>query len=342
MGSNFRMTKSWDLNTWQLLASICQKGSLTAACIEQNVDIATASRKIIALEKEIGVDLLDRNKKPVAPSFFLRTQLPNIQKASRVIEKIILAARQENTRMKKIRISSWAGGLVHNLIALKDDYNKFFPEIGIEILGRCPLKALEQGDVDAILTPVDSKSEDVVSYDIGKCFNFPVASPSYLKTHGRPRSPLDLEGHRVLLFRIEEYPVADCLYNKNSIFDLESGEMLSIQPDGKLKTTDRINSNSFERCYFSDISVLLGAMDGQGIVVDLPLSLVSSYLESGLLEPVFPQWHREAWNRKIYVRKGEVREEVISFVQWLCNREKMEARQRWTQVYARHRVPLPL
>lgn len=62
-----------NLLNWKVLESLERTGNLTQACIENDCDLSTASRQLAALEEDLGISLLDRRRKPMQPTRFVKT-----------------------------------------------------------------------------------------------------------------------------------------------------------------------------------------------------------------------------------------------------------------------------
>lgn len=83
-----------NLLNWKVLESLERTGNLTQACIENDCDLSTASRQLAALEEDLGVSLLDRRRKPMQPTRFVKTNLSLIRRIEELGQKI--KALQEN------------------------------------------------------------------------------------------------------------------------------------------------------------------------------------------------------------------------------------------------------
>ena len=68
----------------KLLEGLERTGNLTQACIENDCDLSTASRQLAALEEDLGISLLDRRRKPMQPTRFVKTNLYLIRRIIRL------------------------------------------------------------------------------------------------------------------------------------------------------------------------------------------------------------------------------------------------------------------
>ena len=58
------MRPSLKIETWSLLSELGRTKGLTQAAERLDMDLPAASRLVSSLEKELGIDLLDRKRKP--------------------------------------------------------------------------------------------------------------------------------------------------------------------------------------------------------------------------------------------------------------------------------------
>lgn len=58
------MRPSLKIETWNLLSELGRTKSLTQAAERLDMDLPAASRLVSSLEKELGVEILDRKRKP--------------------------------------------------------------------------------------------------------------------------------------------------------------------------------------------------------------------------------------------------------------------------------------
>src|SRR5260370_17843413 len=73
------MNNPLDINAMALFARVLQYGSLSEASRRLGVPVSTVSRKISALERQLGVRLLERTTRALRPSETGRDFLPHCQ-----------------------------------------------------------------------------------------------------------------------------------------------------------------------------------------------------------------------------------------------------------------------
>lgn len=328
----------------KILESIARTGSLTNACIENDCEPTTVSRLLSGLEKELGMDLLNRNKKPVQLSYFTVSHLPLIRRIIRLTDELYASAEQaQKTENRTIRFSLTTSSLSHPILAQIEEFSLLYPDIKVEVIPDRAHKAVLTGEVDVAIVPYIPEEDNLEVRTIGACLNLLVASPEYLAKRGDPKKVTDLkeEGHTLLLKRKEFYPEAEALYFKNQTYDLFSGHWYEQLNNGKILSLNKVNSpGKIEKVYVGDQNGYIGAKTGTGIAVDLPLSFIEKELLSGELVPVLKGWRRKPWIRNLVSRKDNSEwPELQTFIKWFKANEAGEARRRWTSIYRELSVP---
>lgn len=327
-----------------ILESISRTGSLTNACIENDCEPTTISRLLSGLEKELGVQLLDRKKKPAQLSHFAVNNLPLIRRIIRLTNEFYDSAEQvHKSRRKLIRFSLTTSSLTHPVLAQIEEFNILYPDIAVEVVPDRTHKAVLSGEVDVAIVPYLPGEKELAVTTIGACLNLLVASPEYLAKKGEPKIITDLKEHRhtLLLKRKEFYPEAEVLHFKDQTYDLTSGHWYEQSRDGEIRSLNKeITPGSIEKVYVGDQNGYIGAKTGAGIAVDLPLSFIEKELASGELIAVLKGWRRKPWRRNLVSLKTNSEwKELQTFIHWFRDNEAKEARRRWSSIY--HRLDVP-
>ena len=125
-----------NLLNWKLLESLERTGNLTQACIENDCDLSTASRQLAALEEDLGISLLDRRRKPMQPTRFVKTNLSLIRRIVRLHDELLEeAAKELSSRNDKfIRFGLTTSAIVHGVAGLINKFNTEYPDIEIQLV----------------------------------------------------------------------------------------------------------------------------------------------------------------------------------------------------------------
>jgi DNA-binding transcriptional LysR family regulator len=160
---------------------------------------STVSRKVSELEERLKSRLLQRTTRKLSLTDVGRTYydycariVGEIEDAERAVSSL------QETPRGLLRVTAPVN--VAFLGPIVSDYLKRFPEVRIDLFctGRAVDLVEERFDVGIRAgTLADST---LIARNLGSARWFLVATPAYLKKHGRPRSPEDLKKHDCLIF----------------------------------------------------------------------------------------------------------------------------------------------
>ncbi|MGP3920198.1 LysR family transcriptional regulator [Nonomuraea sp. 10N515B] len=186
------------------LLAVARTGRLVAAAAVLGVDHTTVSRRIAALEKTVGVRLVERGADGWALTEVGRT----VAESARAIEEALdhvadaVAATDSPSLRGMVRVTAPDGfGALYVAPALARVQRRH-PQLTIELITATRQLALHQSGFDlavTIGTPPSSRllTERLTDYALGL-----YATDDYLARHGRPKTIADLRGH-TLVFYIE-------------------------------------------------------------------------------------------------------------------------------------------
>jgi len=198
------------LDPVRIFVTTLQLGSLSAAARALGLSPATVSRRIAALEEELGVRLLDRNSRQLMP-----TEAGQIyhQRMERILEDVAqtenLARHIKKAPEGQLRVHSRTLLGIRLIAPLLHRFSARYPDLTIDLhLSEEPVNLIEQNfDVDLRLGPLDDSSYVARKLAVGE--RIVVASPSYVRSHAPVRVPEDLEkGHNCLTYRKHREPTS--------------------------------------------------------------------------------------------------------------------------------------
>jgi DNA-binding transcriptional LysR family regulator len=256
------------LRAMKVFVRVAELGSLSAAARSLSTTQPTVSKLIASLEGTVGVRLLERG-----PARVVLTEegLRFLDSAARLLEDYdeAVAALDERSREPRGRVRIAApvalGELKLNPMMLRALQQ--YPELEIDLM-------LEDRFVDPVEERFDLTVRiggplppDLVARELAVWPRYIVASPDYVKRHGRPRSLRDLGRHRFL-----RYPIW-------------TDEAVPLDgPDGKvtvaLSSRYRINNA---------VALLDAVRDGAGVAFQ-PCWMVNDLLKRKALVRLLPQW----------------------------------------------------
>ncbi|MGX9463436.1 LysR family transcriptional regulator [Shewanella sp. A14] len=182
---------------------IVESGSLIRASELLDLPKSNLSRRLKALEQELGIDLFHRQHKTIVVTdngrHFYKTSKTFVDQ----FESEIQSLSHDNLELSgHIRIQILTLPDSQNLANIFTDFMRLHPKVTIEIISSSTEFNLVENNVDIgfrigyQLESVDLIARKLVSVDLNL-----FASPEYLKQHGTPQTAQDLENHEFILFR---------------------------------------------------------------------------------------------------------------------------------------------
>jgi DNA-binding transcriptional LysR family regulator len=191
-----------DLNAIRTFCRAVEAGNLTAAAKALHITKSVASRRIQSLEDDLGVKLLSRTTKGVAPTdegalFYERGQriLDDVEDAAQAVkhcsDNLVGTLRITAPRsFADLRLGKPFMTFLDRHPALKMDLH--LTDERVDIIG---------GGYDLGLRIATELSDtSLIARKLARIPQHVVASPAYLKKHGKPKKPKDLKKHNCVFY----------------------------------------------------------------------------------------------------------------------------------------------
>lgn len=195
-----------DIERLRIFADVMRRGSFSAVARERDVDASSISRAVSALESDLGVSLLRRSTRNLAPT---EAGVVYFERVVKLIEEFDearqLAVDAGAEPEGVLRITALVGFAQLNLLPLLPKFSELHPRITFELLlTDQPLDLLaERVDVAIRLGPIEDSSFRTFKLCEGEYVV--CASPNYLATHDAIEKPADLENHGCIPFPQTDY-----------------------------------------------------------------------------------------------------------------------------------------
>lgn len=260
------------MNDIQAFIAVAREKSFTKAAAGLGVSPSALSHTIRNLEERVGVRLLARTTRNVAPTEagerLLKSVAPLFEQINHEIERI---GELRNTPAGNIRITcsdDAAEGLLRPMLPA---FLEKYPDISVEISIDYGFTNIVSERFDAGIRLGESISKDMIAVRMGPDWRLSVVgTPGYFNTHPLPVIPQDLAQHRCINIR---HSPAGSVY----AWEFEkAGRKLNIRVNGPLI------SNSI-------VHVLNGALDGIGLAY-VPEAMAKPHIENGTLIEVLADW----------------------------------------------------
>jgi DNA-binding transcriptional LysR family regulator len=195
--------KRTHLSQLAVLATVAQCGSFRGAARELAIAPSAVSHAVSSLEARLGVRLLARSTRSVAPTEEGAQLLERLRPALSEIDVALESAVEARDRPAgnlRLTVPRTAAHLA--LTPRLGAFASAYPDIVLEIVIEDRFTDVVEGGFDAGVRLGESLQRDMIAVRIGPNLRGAVVgAPSYFATMPRPRHPHDLAGHRCLRFR---------------------------------------------------------------------------------------------------------------------------------------------
>jgi DNA-binding transcriptional LysR family regulator len=191
------------LSQLAVLATVAQCGSFRGAAKELGIAPSAVSHAVSSLEARLGVRLLARSTRSVAPTEAGAQLLERLRPALSEIDLALESAVEARDRPAgnlRLTVPRTAAHLA--LTPRLGAFASAYPDIVLEIVIEDRFTDVVEGGFDAGVRLGESLQRDMIAVRIGPNLRGAVVgAPSYFATMPRPRHPHDLAGHRCIRFR---------------------------------------------------------------------------------------------------------------------------------------------
>lgn len=261
-----------DLNDLYYFSAVVDNGGFAAAERALGIPKSRLSRRISALENELGVRLLQRSTRRFAVTDVgnavhrhAQSMLEEAKAAREVVDRLSAEPRGN------IRVSVPVSFAQEMIPRLMPEFLAKYPQVRVQLhVSNRRVDVINEG-FDLALRVRNKLDDDgsLVMRSFGQIQELLVASPKYLDRAGRPKSPEELKDHVTLSINEDEVRQRWDLQDSN-------GEQRRIELKPRLSGFD-----------FPMLMAL--AREGLGITM-LPETVCADAIRNGELEVVLPDW----------------------------------------------------
>jgi DNA-binding transcriptional LysR family regulator len=257
-----------DLNAFQAVA---RHRNFRRAAVEQRMSVSTLSQNIKELEERLGVRLLNRTTRSVAPTEAGERLLSRLGPALRdVFDAVGEIQSFRNVPAGRLRINAPEPAVALVLAPMVTPFLQRYPEIQLEIVADTSLIDIVNEGFDAGVRYEEHLARDMIAVSLGPPQRYAlVASPGFIEKHGVPKHPKDLLGKPSIATRFPN--------GKLLPWEFEKGRrVVKIEPEGALV------------CLHSELKVR-AALDGLGYLTTFE-GYLRQHIKEGRLIEVLSDW----------------------------------------------------
>jgi DNA-binding transcriptional LysR family regulator len=184
-----------------ILVAVVDAGSLSAGARALRIPLATVSRKVAELEKELGAELVLRSARGLTPT---DTGTAYLEAARRILEDVAEAERVAGGEfaMPKGTLSLTAPivfGRLH-VLPVVIDFLKTHPDVDIRLEQTDRPVSLHEENFDLAVRIGSLPDSSLIARRLGFVRQVVCANPDYLARNAVPERPEDLADHRCITF----------------------------------------------------------------------------------------------------------------------------------------------
>jgi DNA-binding transcriptional LysR family regulator len=261
-----------DLNVLAAFLAVAEERSFTRAAKRAGVSRSALSHAVRGLEERIGVRLLSRTTRSVAPTDageqLIGRLRPALADVGSVLDEIA-GLRDRPAGRVRLVVSPLAGTMV--LAPKLAAFAQAYPDVVLDVTTTTQMRLdLVAGHFDAGIHLGEFIERDMIAVRVSADQRAAiVGAPMYFAAHPKPKSPRDLTQHRCLNFRHGA--------NETYRWEFDKGKQsLAVAVDGPLVV--------------DDVQLLIrAAIDGVGVTF-LMEEHAAPYLATGQLVRVLEDW----------------------------------------------------
>jgi DNA-binding transcriptional LysR family regulator len=296
-GSDFAELKAF--------AAVVERASFARAADHLGFSPSALSQTIRQLETRLGVRLLNRTTRSVAPTSAGARLYERIARVIQDLDAAVAEAVEATGRT--------AGTLRINTLSMAADkliaprlgrFHRAYPQVVLDIVIDNGLSDIVAGRFDAGIRVGERLEQDMIAVRLTRDLEMTaVASPDYLTHHGEPKTPADLHSHLCINWR---FPGSGAIHRWG--FE-KKGKKLEIAVEGALI------SNHQE-------IVVEGALQGLGILYAYDDERIDDLIARGQLKRVLAEWSVTLPGLFLYYSNRRLPQPALrAFIDCLLDRE---------------------
>ncbi|MDF0544276.1 LysR family transcriptional regulator [Sphingobium sp. H39-3-25] len=261
-----------NFNDLAAFAAVAKERSFTRAAAKLGVSQSALSQTIRALEERIGLRLLTRTTRSVAPTEagerLLQTVAPRFEE---IQAQLAALSELREKPAGTVRITTGEHPAISILQPALKRFLPDHPDITVEIIVDYGLTDIVSEGYDAGVRMGEQVAKDMIAVPIGPEMRMAVvASPAYFERHPIPQVPQDMMAHNCINVRLPTYG--------------------GVMPWGLEKDEHEVKVRGEGQLVFNNLWLRLNsALDGLGLSY-MPEDQVQPYVDDGRLVRVLEDW----------------------------------------------------
>ena len=193
------------LAAMRLFVRIVETGSFAKAARALGMSSSNATERMAKLEEALGVKLLARTTRAVAPTFAGARYFETCRRLLAELDDVEASlADARGTLAGRVRVSANTAVARTILVPRLPAWAERHPHIDVELIMSDRRGDFVRDGLDFAVRIGGLEDQDLVFRPLGRPRRITVAAPGYLARMGRPQTPGDLSGHRLIDFLLAD------------------------------------------------------------------------------------------------------------------------------------------
>lgn len=253
-----------DIKELRAFIEVADAGGVTSAARRLGISKSIVSRRLAALEENLGIQLFDRTTRGATltqAGATFRDHAANVCAEVDAAREAILPASDLRGRLRIAAPLTF--GPTH-LSLIFAELARHHPNMHVETCYTDRLVDIVAEGFDCAIRLGHLPDSNLIARRVGPFYGKLVASPDYIQAHGAPDTPTDILAHQSLMQGTEQWQFMD-------------GErVVTVNPQGRFKADN-------------GLALVDAALAGLGIA-NLPDGLVVAHIVSGALVPLMSRY----------------------------------------------------
>ncbi len=223
----------------ETFVAVATKGSLTAAANAESVAPAVIGRRLDALEERLGVKLLVRTTRKITVTHEGSAYLENCQRILRDLGDAEASVAAGGVKAAgHVRVTAPAGFGRKHVAPLVPKFIAQHPDVTVSLDMSDRVVGVINEGFDCAVRVGDLPDSSLVSIRLADNRRVCVATPSYLKRAGTPKTPQELAHHNCLAFSSVASQPRGWVFLAPSKITSDKPEMLHLRVNGNMDCSD--------------------------------------------------------------------------------------------------------
>ena len=293
-------------STIPIFTAVVELGSFSEASRKLGITKSAVSKKISALEVQLGTKLIQRTTRKLSLTEAGEQYYSYIHKAKFLVNEAedAIGSLQGTPRGQlKVSIPMVFGEL--HIAPLLSEFLLRYPDIKLNLSMDDNVVDLVKDGLDMVLRIGALPDSSLVARKLSPCRSVLCGSPGYFKKHGEPKILMDLKQHNCLYYSYFKSGV-------EWVFDGFNG-IERIKPEGNIQVN---NSNVLKQLMLNDVGIC-----------QMPLFLVEQELANGTLVTTLEQYSLpEHGIYAVYPQRKFIPEKLKVFLDYLEEKLTLNSR----------------